>query len=319
MSKKDGKASGKVPDEPENHSVYDFLYCDTRRIGSFLSQFDDSGHLQQVIQREDAKTVLKRGAEISIGGGGSLMGTGGSANLGFKRGPGNEASEGSERIYDPLWTNARTFLDYLAEADLLKMEMEKARIGEFVLVKGKLSIIDLSLLASLWSKQSIVNLISSGANQQQATPTLTRQQRRALARTDKVQSTSADETRLMLDIIESLPHTAQAYIQSPEIGVVWCTLNADSLVVNSGDLLLKHGITIDGEWAVVGILDGRPSDGSETSPDDTMRALGIDPELGVGIGAGVLMSLAPVAQSLLGRQPTAFGITPLLIFREVAG
>jgi hypothetical protein len=42
--------SGEVLDEPQNDSVYDFLYQDVRRVGSFLDQFDVAGHLQQIVQ-----------------------------------------------------------------------------------------------------------------------------------------------------------------------------------------------------------------------------------------------------------------------------
>ena len=36
------EASGAVPGEPESDSVFDFLYYDAPRVGSFLAQFDPS-------------------------------------------------------------------------------------------------------------------------------------------------------------------------------------------------------------------------------------------------------------------------------------
>lgn len=45
MSKKGEAASAKEQGEPAIDSVFDFLYHDSRRIGSFLSQFDESGLL----------------------------------------------------------------------------------------------------------------------------------------------------------------------------------------------------------------------------------------------------------------------------------
>jgi hypothetical protein len=72
MSKKDEKASEKELDEPQNDSVFDFLYCDSRRIGSFLAQFDDSGHLEKIVQRESAAKSAKRGYEFNVSGGATI-------------------------------------------------------------------------------------------------------------------------------------------------------------------------------------------------------------------------------------------------------
>jgi hypothetical protein len=95
------KASAKTG---QSDSVYDFLYYDARRIGSFLAQFDDSGHLQQVRQSDTARKGNKRGFKITAGAGAPLVGTG---NVGFETQPYDTGSESSERIYDPLWSNAR--------------------------------------------------------------------------------------------------------------------------------------------------------------------------------------------------------------------
>jgi hypothetical protein len=72
MSKNEEKALEKELDALENDSVFDFLYCDSGRIGSFLAQFDDSGLLEKVIQRESASRGVKRGLELSVGGGATL-------------------------------------------------------------------------------------------------------------------------------------------------------------------------------------------------------------------------------------------------------
>jgi hypothetical protein len=120
MSKNEEKVSDRAQDgDPKNDSVYDFLFYDKQRVGSFLAQFDDTGHLQQIIERETANKSSKRGVKFNLGGGGSIAGTGAQGNIGFERSPGVEGSEASERVYDPLWTNARTLLDYLTSADLI--------------------------------------------------------------------------------------------------------------------------------------------------------------------------------------------------------
>jgi hypothetical protein len=127
MSKSVEKASEKGHAEPQSDSVYDFLYYDARRIGSFLAQFDDSGHLQQVRQSDTARKGIEKGFKITAGAGAPLVGSG---NVGFEKQPYDTGSESSERIYDPLWSNARTLLDYLKAADLIGRDLSTARLGQ---------------------------------------------------------------------------------------------------------------------------------------------------------------------------------------------
>jgi hypothetical protein len=127
MSKSVEKASEKGHEEPQSDSFYDFLYYDARRIGSFLAQFDDSGHLQQVRQSDTARKGIEKGFKITAGAGAPLVGSG---NVGFEKQPYDTGSESSERIYDPLWSNARTLLDYLKAADLIGRDLSTARLGQ---------------------------------------------------------------------------------------------------------------------------------------------------------------------------------------------
>lgn len=127
MSQTESGASEAEPGEPGSDSVYDFLYHDARRVGSFLAQFDDAGLLQQVTQSEGAYRGSKRGWKAAAGG---SMPTVGSINVSAERGPEKGAFEASERVYDPLWTNARTLLDFLGERGMVRRELEGARIGQ---------------------------------------------------------------------------------------------------------------------------------------------------------------------------------------------
>ena len=74
---KNGESIDEGLDGPKEF-VYDFLYCDTRRIGSYLSQFDNSGLLEKVVQRESASKGSKRGYTFIIEGGTPIVRSGGS-------------------------------------------------------------------------------------------------------------------------------------------------------------------------------------------------------------------------------------------------
>src|SRR5687768_8772008 len=126
MSTNDETASGKARDAQENDSVYDFLYQDVRRVGSYLAQFDVSGHLTAITQSDTINKGSKRSWKATVGG--SIPGLPG-AEVGVERGPSEAGSESSERAYDPLWANARALLDYLSERDVIERDIDRASIG----------------------------------------------------------------------------------------------------------------------------------------------------------------------------------------------
>ena len=308
MSKSGERASEEVPDDQKQDSVFDFLYCDTRRIGSFLSQFDDAGHLQQIIERESATKGTKRSFKVNFGGGATVLGTGGSGNIGLERGPGEHGYEASERVYDPLWTNARTFLDYLAERDMIERDIAAARIGQFVLVSGELEVLNLAMLRVAWEDETIKRLMEQEGEDCLSAPN--RQQRRAQQRNSGKKQDQVTQFDVAIALLRILPHAIQARLQGD--ADVWCNLTDAGLVVSADDLLLKHGIRLAGTWNLLGILDALPDAG------DTAELKATD-HGAIGTVGDLLTALAPIGRMLLGRPPRAYGLTPLLVFREVSG
>ena len=284
------------------------FFHDSRRIGSFLAQFDDSGHLQQVAQSEEASKGSKRGFQVNIGGGASVLGTGGQGNVGFQRTPEEGGSESLLRVYDPLWTNALTFLDYLEQHNLLERDLTKARLGQLVLASGGLTITDLAMMQSAWKLPAIQKLLKGGAADLQAS----RQQRRAAARSSTSNDT-ASQVDLIVELLSIMPHSVQARIHDAN-GEVWCSLSQTSMVGLPSDLMLKHGVAVPGNWNIVGILDALP--GAATDTEETAT---ITPERPISMIATLVTSLAPIVRAFLGRPDEAFGVTPLLIFRKVSG
>lgn len=66
MSKNDVTASQEEQGEAGPDSVFDFLYHDSRRIGSFLSQFDNNGLLTAINQGESASRNARREAPLVV-------------------------------------------------------------------------------------------------------------------------------------------------------------------------------------------------------------------------------------------------------------
>jgi len=327
MSKSAEKASEKERDEPQKSSVFDFLYCDSRRIGSFLAQFDDSGLLEKVVQRETASKDTKRGIAVNVGGGASVLGTGGSGSLGLNITPSVGGSEGSERTYDPLWANALTFLDFLDAATLIKRGADGARIGQFVLVKGSLAIMDLTLFKGMWQLPAIKSAIVAGANENPGTslkePQQNRKQRRASGQSGGHPASVQSPTETIeagLALIGLLPHAVQTRVAVDGTNqMVWTSLREDALVVSSADLTLKHGIAIAGVWNMLGVLDALPDkDANGCLTESGESSIEWSSTLADSPFGAMMNQLLPVLRPMLGRPFSAYGMTPLMIFREIS-
>lgn len=299
MQKRDVKASEKAPDEPQNDFVLDFLYNDTRRVGSFLSQFDDSGALERIVQREAASKDQRRGFKIQVTGGGSVLGTGANAGLGFDRGPGDSGSESLERQYDPLWNNALTLLDMLTVRTLIKNNVAKAGVGQFVRVSGSLQIHDLGAMKAVWDLPVIKRTLGLGQSKK-----------------GRQNAPGADEMEIGIEMVKTLPHGITARMTSSGSSPVetWSSLAPEFITGSTSDLFLKHGARISGHWTMIGVLDAEP---------DLILPTNYSPEQNNLLFATnglshVLDLVMPIARAFLGRPSGAYGITPLVIYREVS-
>ena len=111
-----------------------------------------------------------------------------------------------------------------------------------------------------------------------------------------------------------LPHSIQARIHGE--ADVWCNLLRNGLVGSVDDLLLKHGGQVQGHWQTLGILDAFVD---EEDADDNEDEPNSDIQQEASMASTILKQIAPFARQFLGRPSNAYGLTPILIFREVIG
>jgi hypothetical protein len=292
MSSKSNEKSTEGSSQGVVSSVYDFLYYDAVRIGSFLGQFDPDGLLQSRKRIAGIGRTAQNRVNHSVKGGVPLVAEG-SGN--YENSEGERFDKGAEHVYDPLWANALQFLEYLEERELLSRDVPNAKLGSFVLLRGSLSIRDMGLLKAM-VENSVLKKWFSASIGGSSTPSGPRQA--------KQQATS--EAELILALMPLLPHLIQAIVQSGNLSF-WSALNPDRLSLSTGDLMLKHGSVIEGEWSMLGVLDALPDARATTVPTDPASDL-------TAIVAGFTDTLRP----LVGRPASAYGITPLIIFREVS-
>ena len=309
MSTSDVPVSPEEHDEPADASVFDFLYHDSRRVGSFLAQLDQNGLLKEIKQTDKVTKDGKRGFSLTLGGNAPLIGGG---TVGLQRTPKESGAETLERVYDPFWANARELLDGLEANGLIGRDLINARIGSVVLVSGTMTILDLGMVQALWALPSIQRAVHAGAQDEADVPA-NRQGRRANARNQPPPVPINNDAQTLLEVLPTLPHSVNVTIAS-EDGTTWGGLKEEYFVGTGSDLVLKHGLTIPGEWHMLGVLDAQPDLGSVEDAD------GDDPAyiLFNSVVGQIAKLLSPIIRVMLGRPPTSFGVTPLLIFRDVS-
>lgn len=294
-------------DEAENASVFDFLYHDSRRVASYLSQFDNSGLLTGITQSEGVSKGSKRGKRIGFGGNTPL----GGGNIELEIGPSEAGSESLVRVYDPYWANALQFLDVLEERGMIQRNLDEATIGQFVLVTGFLSIQDLGMMKEAWKSSSIQRKVKSGVGGGKKMSNMTAAQK-------VVAKEEAENMELFLDMIQIMPHSVHARMLTKvndAAKLVWCVLNQDNLVTAASDIALTYGEMMSGDWSIIGILSAYPE---YLTPDLNGSFDENDLGLTESIIGQLTKMLAPVVRVSLGRPSAAFAVTPLLIFREVS-
>jgi hypothetical protein len=316
MSKSVAKASAEGQGEREAVSVFDFLYHDSRRIGSFLAQLDSNGLLTEIRQSDHVAKGRKRGMSLNLGASTPLTGGG---NVGFEITPKETGGETMERVYDPYWANARELLDALTDNGLLISDLDLAGIGSLVHVSGALSVIDLGMLKDAWALDAVRRTALAGGTAEQVEP-LNRQERRAQStQRPKGKETPPTENELTFEFLKILPHSLSAMLNGSH-GSVWCGLSENYLVGSGSDLVLKHGHRVAGEWNMVGVLDAQPDisglGGVLEAADEILNGDGA--LLFNSLIGNIFRNLAPTFRLMVGRPPNSYGITPLMIFRKVA-
>ncbi|WP_370308293.1 hypothetical protein [Sphingobium abikonense] len=273
-------------DQQKAASVYDFVYVDIGRIAATLSQFDDNGHLIKLTSGDVSRSA--RSGELAV--------------PAIAKGKVDQSADSSiGREYDPAWLAPLNFLDELNCRNLIQRDIEASRIGQFVLVSGSLSVTDLQLLAGVWKDPTIRKQMSANMSEGETT-----QNRAARRSSHQKRRQEVNEAEIALSLINQMPHYVQATVGTG-LNSAWCNLEPQHMRIPLGDFALKHGAHIPGEWHAIGILDARP----ESDDDD------YDIPYQNGLGSAY-MQLAFPLRFMMGRPIGTYGITPVLLFRQLA-
>lgn len=278
-------------------SVYDFLYIDRERVSSWLAQLDADGILSSILQdtktddaaSNEASTAVKTAGEMS-----ALLVAKGSLEHTYsqKRDRFLGTTLSNQRVYDASWSLPVNLLDLLDANGLLHRFLSLSTPSSIVLCSGTAQIVDISFLQRVWAPAS--KFFTSQAKKEK--------------RAKSVVAGMGHSASIVGEILNVMPPNPQMNLQQRSGERVWGVLKPDAIVVNAATLGMMHGDQLSGEWHVLGILDALPDD--QTSPEEPIEGLG--PLMGpVALIVGQL-------RELMGRPPSAYGITPALIFRKIS-
>jgi hypothetical protein len=191
----------------------------------------------------------------------------------------DSGAEGIEHIFDASWAIPVEVLARLTQRSLVRSSLRGANLGTIALLDGFIRIIDYTAVKDMWE------------------PVMT-----MLVGEDK------PGFKGVVGIMKNIPHTMHAHFLT-ECGYLWASLEPQNLMVPPADIVLKHGGSVSGTWKVLFLLDAYPEFG-QVAPTAQSWSAGDATE-------GVLNALH-ILRSQIGRPFHWFGITPLLIYRQVS-
>lgn len=297
------KKSDKEKEAKEGNSVFDFLYSDDIRISTLLSQFNNFGHLTNITHENSAQKG-KHDTGAFEGSGSAIFAK---AQMRYEGANISSYAESSQRSYNPRWTNTLNFLAEIDSRAMLKHNIMEARIGDLILVNGPIAIKDLSTLEKIWGLPAFKQFAHLGVTEDISA---NRSERRKSTQKNNIQKEikKPSELDLFFDLVKILPHTTQITIDGDQ--KAWGILKPESLISTPSDFVLKYGGRIPGQWAILGILDAEPEEliiGGSAKETTNLQDL----------SSNFLGILEPIVRQLLGRPADSFGITPLVILREI--
>ncbi len=193
-------------------------------------------------------------------------------------------------MFDASWSIPLEVLDRLRNLSLVHDSVKGAGLGSIVLTNCYLRLIDFASMDKLWDASMRTFLASSQASQsgQQIPP--------------------AEAVPSIVEALRAMPQVVHAHFLTND-AILWSSLQPVNLTIPISDLTLKYGGVVSGKWNLLYIVDAWADEGEP--PDVSVWS------------AGAMMDAILTAmhglKGMMGRPVGWIGITPLMIYRDVAG
>jgi len=271
-------------EEQNTESLYDVLYVDNERLLNYSAQLDPNGHLTSIKLTKSNQASDESAGQISVH---VAKGTFASRN---------SHSDGFEHSFDPSKVIPFDVLNQLDERGLILRTLSEASHGSLVLCSGGLRIKDLSSAQIVWpiieKTLPLDNIFRDFLSNQ----------------TNPKKITHADMRTLVRGLFNSIEHPLHGEILT-ESKILWATLNSKYLIPSAIDLMLKYTTTIPGRWYILCAVDCLPEGLHENYEEDWDS---VDESF-----TSLIDRLARTFSRSFGRPAEAYGVTPLIIFREI--
>jgi hypothetical protein len=273
--------------------LIDFLYADHERVASFLSQLGETdGVLKEV---SSGATRSKTEGSKGVGSGGIF---------GFSASAEGSHSQSAQRearlVYDPLWANSLKLIDAIATASSNALS-DTPEVGQLRQISGSLRVFDISYLPALVMNPAMTEFIRLGQEDEDEDD-----------RTFQNDANGRQEAEVTQAYLGALPFGIQ-FLLNDHANHFWFNLKRQYLSLYDLDIPLKFPQKIPGVWKAIGIVDAAPNDDSmddiEELPD-RVRAH-IPPFM------QKLSQLPENTNEMFGRQDCTYGLSPLMIYREL--
>jgi hypothetical protein len=113
---------------------------------------------------------------------------------------------------------------------------------------------------------------------------------------------------VLTEAMAVMPHAIHGHFLTNQ-GFLWSSLQPESLTMPTTDLSLKYGGQVPGQWKILYLLDAWMDKGEPPDFDGWSAGGAID---------GILAAMHAM-KTIIGRPPNWYGITPLMIFRDIMG
>lgn len=282
--------------------VYDFLYQDVSRIGSYLAQLAPLGHVNAIKHTSTNQENRTSSTTIFCNFLLKILNFGGNKTSRKSK----SKSDADESSIDPLWRNAIQLKSILSEQGMIASCPTQAEIGRFVLLQGSLSIFNLKLLDVVWNSEKLLELSRLSVGTLLQVDKHFRKYASVASKLNKIENKNTaddDVSKAFIDMIKSLPLPLQGRLTTKENNLFCFSLQESGLTSGSLDLLSKYGTAIHGKWFVLGILDAKPNSPPVDQNETTNHFFNI------------INAISWVAR-IFGRSGDSYGISPLLIYRK---
>lgn len=274
--------------------LYDFIYADTRRIYSYLSQIDPSGVVTAIKEITSESDTYGADGELNA----KIVKAaikGSSLN-----------SQSLEHQFDATPTLPWSLINHLDSLGYLNSELGKTPIGGLVHLQGSLTLADVRLMREAWGPLTELAFIENEQSINDQIKNSKGEALRSLKEQLAALSAKLKYERASAALLEKLPHTVNMTL-SFDGGRCWSLLSPTNFLFDPEDLLFKHGSSISGTWHMVAIVDAEPI--YDESDPGTWFVEGNFHDL--------MSRVTDIFKFRFGRPQGHYGVTPIAIYRAV--